>query len=60
MRKYLLCSIWLMAVLHAGAQTDSIAIRVRPDFDSVSKMRRFLFGENYRKEFAATTTIPII
>jgi hypothetical protein len=62
MRRYLpgIFFLLIIAALDAGAQTDSIAIQVRPDYDKVSKMRRLLFGENYRKEFAATTTVPII
>jgi hypothetical protein len=59
MRKYLACSLILIAALDAGAQ-DSVTIQVRPDFDKVSSMRRLLFGENYRKEFAAPTTVPVI
>lgn len=44
---------------YAGAQ-DSISIRIRPEYDSVGKWRRMLFGENYRKEYAAEVTVPII
>jgi hypothetical protein len=65
MRKYLAGNIVLLLFTSftAGAQTlqgDSITIQVRPEYDKVSKLRRFFFGENYRKEFAAPTTVPII
>ena len=39
---------------------DSIAIKVYPKYDSVSKIHRFFFGENYRKEYAMETKVPVI
>lgn len=39
---------------------DSIAIKVYPKYDSVSKIHRFFFGENYRKEYATETKVPVI
>lgn len=39
---------------------DSIEIRIHPVYDSVSKLHRMLFGENYRKEWAALTKLPVI
>lgn len=39
---------------------DSISVQVHPSYDKVGKFHRFLFGENYRKEWAATTTLPVI
>jgi hypothetical protein len=50
-------------MITANAQTgqgDSVTIQVRPDYDKVGKFKRFLLGENYRKEFAAPTTLPVI
>lgn len=44
----------------ASIQGDSATVRVRPEYDEVSRFRRKLFGENYRKEFAAPTTLPVI
>ncbi len=39
---------------------DSIEVRVRPEYDRVSGFKRLLLGENYRKEFAALTKLPVI
>lgn len=39
---------------------DSTALRLHPAYDSVSKFHRKLFGENYRKEYAALTTFPVL
>lgn len=39
---------------------DSVVVRVHPAYDSVSKTHRYLFGENYRKEWAAPTKLPVI
>jgi hypothetical protein len=39
---------------------DSIAIKIYPKYDSVSKVHRFFFGENYRKEYALETKVPVI
>ena len=39
---------------------DSIVVKVHPSYNSVSKFHRVLFGENYRKEWAADTKLPVI
>ncbi|RFM26375.1 BamA/TamA family outer membrane protein [Deminuibacter soli] len=39
---------------------DSITVRAHPRYDSVSRAHRHFFGENYRKEYAALTTVPVI
>ncbi|MGY0038453.1 hypothetical protein [Pedobacter sp. NJ-S-72] len=39
---------------------DSISIKIYPKYDSVSKVHRFFFGENYRKEYALETKVPVI
>lgn len=39
---------------------DSISIKIYPEYDSVSKTHRFFFGENYRKEYAQETKVPVI
>jgi hypothetical protein len=41
-------------------QGDSIAIKIYPKYDSVSKVHRYFFGENYRKEYAMETKVPVI
>ncbi|WP_153801252.1 BamA/TamA family outer membrane protein [Foetidibacter luteolus] len=45
---------------YALATTDSVDVQVRPVYDSVSSFHRTLFGENFRKEWAATTRLPVI
>ncbi|MCZ4245722.1 BamA/TamA family outer membrane protein [Pedobacter punctiformis] len=39
---------------------DSIMVSIKPEYDSVGRFHRFLFGENYRKEYAAKTKMPVI
>ena len=39
---------------------DSVTIKIYPKYDSVSKTHRFFFGENYRKEYAQETKVPVI
>ena len=56
---HLTCFILLLAQL-ATAQSDSAVVRAHPEYDSVSKIHRSLFGENYRKEWATPTKLPVI
>jgi len=46
--------------LHKPIIGDSITLAVHPAYDQVSGVHRFLFGENYRKEWAAPTKLPVI
>lgn len=39
---------------------DSITVSVLSKYDSVSGIHRKIFGENYRKEWAADTRLPVI
>lgn len=39
---------------------DSVVIKIYPKYDSVSKVHRYFFGENYRKEYALDTKVPVI
>jgi hypothetical protein len=41
-------------------QTDTTAGTAHAGFDRVSGLHRFLFGENYRKEWSAKTRLPVI
>ena len=59
MLKYLLSFVFSAVFLDLSAQ-DSVFVRIYPKYDSVSKVHRFLFGENYRKEYAAPTKVPVI
>ncbi|WP_207532075.1 BamA/TamA family outer membrane protein [Desertivirga arenae] len=58
---FLLLSIlpWTMALAQSSS-ADSALVRVNPGYDKVSKNRRKNFGENYRKEWAAETKLPLI
>jgi hypothetical protein len=40
--------------------TDSMTVAVRPEYNQKSKLHRLLFGENFRKEWAAPTVLPVI
>lgn len=44
----------------AVMQQDSVVVQAHADYDSVSGIHRALFGENYRKEWATPTTLPVI
>ncbi|WP_158827607.1 BamA/TamA family outer membrane protein [Mucilaginibacter lacusdianchii] len=39
---------------------DSIIVKAHPQFDEVSNFHRKLYGENYRKEWAAPVKLPVI
>ncbi|WP_342646033.1 BamA/TamA family outer membrane protein [Mucilaginibacter sp. CSA2-8R] len=40
--------------------TDSVTVKVHPVYDSVSGAHRWLFGKNYRKEWATPVKLPLI
>jgi hypothetical protein len=40
--------------------SDSMIVAEHPAFDEWGKFHRFLFGENYRREYATPTTLPVI
>lgn len=39
---------------------DSVFVKLIPRYDSVSNFHRKIFGENYRKEYALETKLPVI
>jgi hypothetical protein len=39
---------------------DSVIITAHPEFDLASKLHRGVYGENYRKEWAAPAKVPVI
>lgn len=41
-------------------ENDSVTIKANEAFDEVGKFHRRFFGENYRKEWAADTRLPVI
>lgn len=44
----------------AAITTDSLEVQVHPAYDKVGKLYRALFGEGFRKEWAAPTRLPVI
>jgi len=44
----------------ASIAADSVSASVHAGFDKVSKLHRIFFGENYRKEWAAQSKLPVI
>ncbi len=59
MVKRLLFSALMITGFCSHAQ-DSITVSIYPKYDEVGKFHRFLFGDNYRKEYAAPTKVPVI
>lgn len=41
-------------------QKDSVVVQADPELDNVSRTHRKWFGENYRKEWAADTKLPVL
>jgi hypothetical protein len=39
---------------------DSVTVQIHPDYDKAGKLHRLLFGENFRKEWAAPTRLPVL
>ncbi|GAA3985369.1 BamA/TamA family outer membrane protein [Mucilaginibacter dorajii] len=39
---------------------DSVEVRVHEQYDKVTGFHRWLFGENYRKEWGALTKLPVL
>jgi hypothetical protein len=39
---------------------DSVEVQVHPQYDAVTGVHRFIFGENYRKEWSMRVTLPVI
>jgi len=42
------------------AQKDSVIVQVHPSYQQVSKIHHWLFGKNYREEWAAKVKLPVI
>ncbi|MXV50622.1 BamA/TamA family outer membrane protein [Pedobacter sp. HMF7647] len=53
----LACSFFIISTLKAQ---DSVKVRAHASYNDVSGFHKFFFGENYRKEWAAETTLPVI
>jgi hypothetical protein len=48
------------SVAQQKIQTDSILLSILPQYGEVSPLHRRIFGENYRKEYAQKTKLPVI
>jgi hypothetical protein len=59
MVKSLLSFVLCLLILTVNAQ-DSVSVKIYPKYDGVGKFHRFLFGENYRKEYAMPVVVPVI
>ncbi|WP_186461849.1 BamA/TamA family outer membrane protein [Mucilaginibacter pallidiroseus] len=66
-RKFTLLTALLSVTIFSYAQRkpsavfrDSVSVKVHPSYDSVSSLHRWLFGENYRKEWATPVKLPVI
>ncbi|HTE10066.1 MAG TPA: hypothetical protein VK645_03835, partial [Chitinophagaceae bacterium] len=49
----------MLLSIQTFSQADSITVIIRPSYDSVSRLHRFLLGENYRKLWSVPVTIKI-
>jgi hypothetical protein len=59
---FVFVSILFLSALHVHSQSltsDSVTVSIAPGYDSVHKMHRFLFGEGYRKLWAAPVKVKV-
>jgi len=57
---HIISIILYIAIQPALAQTDSTTTQANAIYNKVGSFHRKLFGENYRKEWAAETRVPVI
>jgi hypothetical protein len=57
---FLLFIFSIKATAQSQFNDDSIVVAIRPAYNNVSPRHKKLFGENYRKEWAAPTKLPVI
>lgn len=55
-------TVWdtAIAAQHSELQGDSITVAAKAAYDQVGRLHRKVFGENYRKEWAAPTRLPVL
>lgn len=58
LKKILILS--LIGASSASYAQDSVVVKVHPSYQDVSGAHRWLFGENYRKEWAAAVKLPLL
>jgi len=66
-RKFTLFATLLSVTMISYAQRklsavfpDSVIVKVHPSYNSVSGIHRWLFGQNYRREWATPVKLPVI
>ncbi|MDR6945115.1 BamA/TamA family outer membrane protein [Mucilaginibacter pocheonensis] len=69
-KKLLVLPLIMASAIHIRAQEiapaswqifpDSVVAKVHPSYNDVSGVHRWLFGENYRKEWAMPVKLPVI
>lgn len=69
-KKLLVLPLIMASAIHIQAQEiapaswqifpDSVVAKVHPSYNDVSGVHRWLFGENYRKEWAMPVKLPVI
>ncbi|MBC8032620.1 MAG: metallophosphoesterase [Chitinophagaceae bacterium] len=40
--------------------TDSVTVRIHPSYGNKSRIHKFFFGENYRREWTEPVTLPVL
>ena len=56
----ILLLVGVICLAGSGRAQESITVAVEPAYDSVSGFHRFLFGENYRKEWATPVKLRVV
>ena len=49
-----------VSLLSQVIKEDSVTVQVHPSYDKVNGFHKLFFGENYRKEWAAPTKLPVL
>ena len=60
MRVLLILVINAITCAKCFSQSDSITVTIKPSYDSVSRLHRFLLGENYRKLWATPVKVKVL
>lgn len=58
--KYIILIVSQIFFLPRINAQDSVSLSIHPSYDKKGKFHRWLFGENYRKEWSAKVTLPLI
>lgn len=58
--KYIISFVILVFFLPGLHAQDSVTLSIHPSYNKKGKFHRWLFGENYRKEWSEKVTLPLI